>query len=192
MSQPGLTTDKKSNYDGEGVMVTYDANPSLKEFLFEHNVSNEVYYKLEQAGIDWNTLLHIELTELDILCGKQVLNLPFMVKIKFKAAIKQLQLLYKHRNQSQQHQHIITITTEEQKYLDLITTQLKQANNIQTLFENHFNQVEDYCVNIKSNIDAEFENIIQKLQQRKQSLQNKVENLIYLCITDCIPYQIFY
>ena len=167
MSQPLHLHTDTTLYHAEGVS---DTNPSLKEFLSEHNIPDDVYSKLEEVSVDWNTLLHIEPSELDILCGKQLLNLPFMIKIKFKAAIKQLQLLYKPKTP----QHIIRITMEEQKYLDQIGIELKKCANVQTLFENHFDQVEDHVVNIKEDIDNKFECIIQKLHQRKQLLYNQV------------------
>ena len=169
MSQPLHLRTDHTQYDAEGVS---DTNPSLKEFLSEHNISDNIYSKVEEAGIDWNTLLHIEPNELDILCSKEVLDLPFMIKIKFKAAIKQLQSLYKPK--SSQSVQIVRITMEEQQYLDQISAELKKASNIQTLFENHFNQIEDHVVDIKGNIDNEFESIIKNLHQRKQSLYRQV------------------
>ncbi len=144
------------------------AAPSLKDFLSEHSVPDDIYTKLHDGGIGWNELLHVEKDDLDTLCGKEQLNLSFALKIKFKGAVKQLQSKYKPQ------QYMIPITMNEQKNLNKISLAAKQANDIQILLENHLNEIEDQVVDVKSSVDKEFEEIAKKLEKRKKSLYKQV------------------
>ena len=88
--------------------------------------------------------------------------------MKFKASIRELQNRYGPKHT------IVTISAEAQSEIDKIDLALKQSNDLQHLFEAHFNEIDDTIANAKTQINAEIDTIIKALQNRKKSLHQKV------------------
>eukprot|EP01084_Bolivina_argentea_P259283 437454_1 len=147
--------------------------PTLKEILLQASIPDDVYSKLVEMGIDWNELLYIENNDLDVLCGKEQLNLSFTTKLKFKATVKQIQLKYK--QQTQPEKHVVSVTMKEQHHLSKIKQRFKNTENVQLLFSKHFNEIEENVNKTKLSIDHKFKAIIANINKRKQSLYKQIE-----------------
>ena len=146
-----------------------DNKPKLKEYL-SHIPS--VYAKLEEAGMsDIDTLIYLNDNDSDVLCGKEGIGLNVMQGMKFKAAIRKLRAQFAPKKE----RHIVTISKQEQKELNEIEDALKQASDLQSLFSNHFNGVEDNVAKVKSHVDQEFDKIFKTLEIRKQSIHKQVQ-----------------
>eukprot|EP01084_Bolivina_argentea_P117966 209390_1 len=146
---------------------------TLNKFLSEHGISNDICRKLADQDIGWDELLWLETEDLETLCGKDQLKLPFKQKLKFKTAVKTLQSLYKLKEKSLSN--IVLVTMNEQNSLDKIKNELKNSQNVQTLLENHFIEIDDHSQKLNEKVDKEFDYIINKIKQRKQSLYKKIE-----------------
>eukprot|EP01083_Nonionella_stella_P224535 799157_1 len=154
----------------EGAMSEHASTPTLHEFIVQQNISNDidVYAKLNEMGIDWNTLLHIEPGDLEVL-AKEEMSLPFKVKIKFKSAIKLMQSTYKPITER------IIISMTEAEEMNKIETAIKQTKAMNKLLKTHKDQIKDHSKALKKQIDETFEVIVNRLQAQKQSLYTKVD-----------------
>eukprot|EP01083_Nonionella_stella_P181170 648017_1 len=154
----------------EGTMDNGDV-PTLKEFITQQNISNDidVYAKLAEMGFDWNTLLHIEQGDLEVL-AKEEMNLPFKVKVKFKSAVKLMQSMYKSIPQP-----MIAISLKESEQMNKIETAITQNKDMTKLLNKHKDQIQKHSQSVKSEIDNACEVISNRLQAQKQSLYTKVD-----------------
>eukprot|EP01083_Nonionella_stella_P165134 548645_1 len=157
---------------GEAEGTINDAStPTLKEFIAKQNISNDIdiYAKLTEMGIDWNTLLHIEPGDLEML-AKDEMHLPFKVKIKFKSAIKLMQSTYK-----QTTEHFFAISMKESEEVTKIQAAMNQNKGVTQLLKKHKDQVQQHAKSVNVEIDNAFEAIFKRLRSQKQSLSTKVE-----------------
>eukprot|EP01083_Nonionella_stella_P124914 377495_1 len=161
--------------EGIGGEAEEDAStPTLKEFIAQQNISDDIdiYAKLVEIGFDWKTLLHIEPGDLEVL-AKEEMNLPFKAKVKFKSAIKWMQSTYKPITES-----VIAISVNESEEIDKIQRAIKQTKQMNKLLKKHKDQIKQHSTTLKAQIEKTFEDIVNRLQARKQSLCTKVDEWV--------------
>eukprot|EP01083_Nonionella_stella_P038115 103797_1 len=165
-------------YEGtEGIRGEADEEhaptPTLKEFIAQQNISNDIdiYGKLKEMGIDWTTLLHIEPGDLEIL-AKEEMHLPFKIKIKFKSAIKSMQSTYKPMAE------MIEISMNESAEIRKMKRAIKQTKQMNKLLKKHKDQIKQHSTTIKAQIEKTFQDIVNRLEARKQSLCTKVDEWV--------------
>ena len=130
-----------------------------------------VYAKVKGQGMnDIDMFIYLKDSELDELCGKDGLALNVMQGIKFKAAIRKLQAQLAPKTPAA----IVAISKEEQKAMDEMRYALQQAGDIQSLFESHFNKIDDNAASIKSSVDQEIEKVSKILSARQKALYTEV------------------
>eukprot|EP01084_Bolivina_argentea_P269857 458746_1 len=141
---------------------------SIKQYLEKEQLS-EIYPKLESHGMhNLDIFLFMEPNEMNELC--KLINLDFVTSMKFKTAIRKLQDS-RHKTQ----QNIIAITMKEQNEIDKILFLLNQCNDIQSIFEKHFIEIDENVINIKGEINTKFIEIHKKLEIQKQNLFKQID-----------------
>ncbi len=147
--------------------------PQLQEFIATQlGEINNLYNKLIGCGIkNIKTLIYIDNDDLKELCNE--LKLSFSNKMKFKAEIRELKDLYKPKKEIA-NQSFITITENEQFYLNKLQLLLKQSNDLKYIFATHSNQIDNEIINAKTKIDNTINNIIKTLKIRQKTLHTKV------------------
>eukprot|EP01083_Nonionella_stella_P169805 576600_1 len=150
------------------------STPTLKEFIAQQNISSDIdiYAKLTEMGIDWTTLLHIEPGDLEVL-AKEEMNLPFKIKIKFKSAVKSMQSTYKPITES-----VIEISSSESEEIRKLKKAMQQTKQMNKLLKKHKDQIKHHSTTLKAQIDKTFEDIVSRLEARKQSLWTKVDEWV--------------
>eukprot|EP01084_Bolivina_argentea_P055233 101264_1 len=115
-------TDGISGEEGSNCVST------LKEYLCD---LPNIYTKLEANGMtELDIFIYINDKDLDILCGKNGINLKFMESVKFKSIIRKIQTKFAPKQMTQ----IIAITMNEQKELNKIKFAINQTEDVQILF----------------------------------------------------------
>ncbi len=67
------------------------------------------------------------------------------------------------------------LSITEQQHVDNIDLVAKNAVNLHHLFKTHCSEIEQLCMNSKSEINRKIDNIIKSLQERKRALNKKVD-----------------
>ena len=153
-------------------LVNEEKMMTLRECVYnefkDEDVAANIYQKLQEMDIaDLHTLRTIDEDDMNDLCKEMGLN--GIKKIKFKSLIRK----QKEIKQSQQ-QNIITISSMEHDEIDKIEQYTQKSNGLRKSLESYINQIEEHCNHLQSQTEAKFTSIIEKIQQRHQSINNEV------------------
>ena len=142
--------------------------PSLKQYLCD---LPGVYQKLEKSGMsDIDIFIHITDDDLNTLCNAENLNLKFMDSVKFKSKIRSLRQKYGVKKEVQ----IVSVSKQEQMALNELKYGLKQCQDLEKTLSAHINRTEDIVINMRANVDDEFNEVSKALEGRKKYLYQKV------------------
>ena len=146
---------------------------------------NDTFDYLQELGLDdIFTFYHIEEKELEQLCH-QIKSLhadfDFIKKLKFKAAIRNLQKSNTPSTKYSNHSHpindMIAVTEKERECIENIENTINKIENIQTFYEQYItNDIEINVNNIKQEIHSRFKRIIKSLNKTQRNLLNTVKH----------------
>ena len=98
----------------------------------------------------------------------KILQLKLKLKVKFKRRLADL------KRQQMATPSIVFMHPEAQSLFDGVDMAIKRSADIEQIFDDHFNSIDDHVSSFKATVDEEIEAVIATLQDRKKTLHQKV------------------
>jgi len=146
--------------------------PTLNQFLHQifEDKAQGIWQKLSSDNIGVTDLKHlIRLTDIGVSEICERLELSFIDKVKFKWTLSEL------RERQKTASSVVTISPKEQSLIDSVEAAIKRSSDIQQIFNDHFNSIDDRVSSAKAAVDDEIESAIAALRKRREALHQKID-----------------